>query len=217
MASGDRFNRYKWVFEQNSIMKTLELHDSKGMISFHENTVLSDAVVNTKKILDIEAYVDSIQHLLEYSKSNYCKNKAAVTDISNRLGKDYGIAFDEYRWLQKQDSSNYVKVCLNVFRNPEEDSIFVDYMLDGNKQIMMVTLNQLILFLKNIPVFKPQIGLLQKELKIDKPHKKVQSVEKLTAKFDNLFVNNSKSYNLSIQTCKSPPDPYAYLLKEEKN
>jgi hypothetical protein len=90
-------------------------------------------------------------------------------------------------------------------------------MLDGNKQIMMVTLNQLILFLKNIPVFKPQIGLLQKELKIDKPHKKVQSVEKLTAKFDNLFVNNSKSYNLSIQTCKSPPDPYAYLLKEEKN
>jgi hypothetical protein len=171
--------------------------------------------VNTTKILDIEAYVDSIRHLLENSKKNYCKNKSAISDISNRLGKDYGIAFDEYRWLQKQDSMNYVRVCLNVFRNPDEETILLEYILDGNKQVMTVTLNQLIEVLKSIPVFKPPIGLLKKTLNIPKPKEK--EIETLTVKLDNLFVTNSKAYNLSIQTCKSPPDPYAYLLKEEKN
>jgi hypothetical protein len=214
MATGTHFRRVLWLFEQDDVMKTFELYESRDNVSFYEKSPLQ-----TKRIHDIEKYVSEIMDMLEYSKTNYYNNKQVIKNVSTILGKDCGIAFDECRWLRKRDPQNYVKICLNVFRNSYAKSINVEYCRDGNVQHMICDIDTLLEFLKTIPVFhtSEQNKIIKaRHQKKDPPMPKEQpDITKLSKQLDNLFVRNSKAYNLTIQTCKAPPDQYAFLLRED--
>lgn len=215
MATGSTFKRIQWMFERDGAMAILEMYENLREVTFHEFYK-----GQIKTILDIQGYVEKtdITNLLENSKTNYYKNKRAIRDISVCLGEQYGIAFDEYRWLQKEDSRNYIKVCLFVFRNPDDKSIQVEYCQNGNMQQFLLSIIELMEFLRNTKVFKPtpkKTKTAHKEVSKSIPIKEKPDVEKLSEQLDCLFVRNSKEYNLYIQSCKSPPDEYAYLLKDE--
>jgi len=214
MATGSTFKRVQWMLERDGFMVILEMYENLRRVTFHE---LYRG--QTKKILDIQGYIEraDITNMLENSKTNYYKNKRAIRDISIRLGDNYGIAFDEYRWLQKEDSRNYIKVCLFVFRNPDDKSIQVEYCQNGNMQQLLLNIIELMEFLQNIKMFKTsqKSKLADKRVSKSIPVKKQPDVEKLREQLDCLFVKNSKEYNLYIQSCKSPSDQYAYLLKDE--
>jgi hypothetical protein len=206
----------KWCFVQNGVMKTLEYYENQRSCAFYEK-VFDDRTNPTQNITDIRSYIHNVRIYFEESKKNYYENKALIKRISSVLGNNYGIGFDEYVWLQKQDSSNYVKVSLNLYLNSNMKNIRVEYNVNDDKNVTMLCEEELFTFLKKGVVFKPR----KKEQPMEKREKRekpsVSVISNLDRSFKNLFVTSSSEYKLGIQTCKSPVDPYAYLLEEDHN
>lgn len=209
---GSNVSFKKWVFRRDNDTKVLEYCKRQFSEQFYETSTERISIC----ILDINQYLKDNKTFLDETKHNYLQSIVTYQYICTIVGKNHGFAFDEYVWLLKPKC----KLILNIYKNPHLETIIIRD--DGQDQYYNETgLKKFLMTFTFVNETKPK-EIIKKVINTINPHyvspqndiDNDNSGHKKPSKPCNIYIKNPKGYNYHVQSCKSPPDPYAYLLLE---